>query len=482
MTSANLLQVARARETTLGVAAPSPYSKAFLTAESFDVDRAYERSETITGDRFVAEYIPVGVSVAADAPFEIAMGYADPWFELMLMSQFAATVEAFNVTADQNITNVVASTDAYTAAGAWAQGMLIRASGFTNAANNLRFRAQAGSGAGTCVSPDGRVDEAAPPAGARLKMVGFEGAAGDLTLTSAGIASTSLDFTTLGLQPGMQIWFPTEADGAAAVNCAQIAGVDGQPATIQSIAANLLTLTDKPAAWATAALSGKQLRVFTPDILTPGTSIISDTFQKRFTGQSGGSYYKYVGVAANTWQMNLEPKKVATAQASLLGFTGGIASPALDANPLTPIVGKVMNTSTGIARIAEAGSDIAAGAGFASLNIQMTNNLKPIEEIGSEAAVDYDLGDFEVTISSRNRFKTAALYHKFLNGVQGALMVPFKRGAQGFTMRFHELTYTAGKVPTPGRNQQVYAQMEARAVISPTYAKPVVVCRFTELA
>lgn len=479
MTSANLLEVARARETTLGVAASPPYSLAFLTAESFDIDKVFERSETITGNRFIQEYIETGIAVTGDAPFEWAMGYADPWLELALMAPFGLPLETSNPTSDSNITDVAAATDEFTAAGAWVEGMVVRASGFTTAGNNGLFVAQAGSGAGTLIVPSspGLTDEAAPPAGAKLKFVGIEGATGDLAAAADGITSSALDFTDFPLEVGMTIHV---GGRLAAINQFATAANYGL-ATITAIAANKLTLTDLPTGWSVDAGAGKNIRLSVPDVLDPGTSIVSDTIQKRFVGQASHSYYKYLGVACNQLQGTFDPKQVARSTASLIGFTGGVASPALDASPAAPTVGRVMNTSSGIARLVEAGSTLAAGAGFNQLSLSINNNLTPVDELGSAAAVDYDLGDFEVSINARARFKTKTLYEKFLAGTAGSILMPIFRDNQGFTLRAHNLTWTAGKVPTPGRNQQVYANMEGRVVIASGYAKPFTVCRFTEI-
>src|SRR6185295_9915476 len=80
-----------------------------------------------------------------------------------------------------------------------------KAEGFTNAANNQLFRVASSSATtivGTALS---LTAETAPPGTAKLKVVGFQGAAADLVATSTGLTSTLLNFTTLGLSVGRWI-------------------------------------------------------------------------------------------------------------------------------------------------------------------------------------------------------------------------------------------------------------------------------------
>ncbi|TGV23899.1 hypothetical protein EN811_31160, partial [bacterium M00.F.Ca.ET.168.01.1.1] len=89
----------------------------------------------------------------------------------------------------------------------------------------------------------GITDEAAPAAAARMKVVGFQGSSGDITATSTGIGSTTLDFTTLGLTVGQWI----KIGGIAAGEQFATAALNTF-ARITAIAANALTLDNLPAA------------------------------------------------------------------------------------------------------------------------------------------------------------------------------------------------------------------------------------------
>lgn len=106
--------------------------------------------------------------------------------------------------------------DEYTVADetGFAVGGIIMASGFANGANNGRKVITAVSAGEIEVA--GLAAEGSPPVGARIVTVGRVGAAGDLSIDVSGfwpvIASTALDFTTLGLTPGE--WIYVGGDGA----------------------------------------------------------------------------------------------------------------------------------------------------------------------------------------------------------------------------------------------------------------------------
>lgn len=98
-------------------------------------------------------------------------------------------------------------------------GSLVKGSGFTNAANNAVNVVTAVTAGTVEVATGALVAEASPPTGAKITVVGYQSAAGDIDVTNAGapalprITSTTLDFTTLGLIPGEWIYMGDDASG-----------------------------------------------------------------------------------------------------------------------------------------------------------------------------------------------------------------------------------------------------------------------------
>lgn len=480
MTSTNRTQIARARETTLGVAASAPFEKCFLTGESLKVAKNFIRSETITGDRLIAEHIAAGIAVEGSTPFEAAYHYWDWALELAFMNSFAAAVEAYNITADSVITDVVAATDTVTAAGAWAEGMLVRMSGFTNAGNNQRFRAESGSGAGSLVAPaaPGLTDEAAPPAGARAVMVGFEGATGDITATATGLGSTALDFTTLGLTVGQAVKI-----GGSAVGNKFATAANNTYVHISAISANALDFADLPTGWTVDTGVGVAVQVFVGDFLETGNSVITDTLQKAFLGQPVPQYLSYLGVAAQNLSVNLAERSLVTGSLGIIGVTGGIlggSGSAYDANPVTPTVGPVMKTGAGVLRITEGDSPIATTACAKSLSLSLANNVQPISCLDLEQALDYDLGDAEFTINATFRGADLSKLTKFYGETDSALSFVVGRGIYAYAFRCLAATYTDGNIEASGRNAQADQVMVLQGKKHAATGKMLTCTRFRE--
>ena len=85
-------------------------------------------------------------------------------------------------------------------------GLLIHAKGFPTAANN-GLKVVASSSTGTEIKASGLTAESLTAArGATVEVAGVQGDTADITLNSSGnLTSTTLDFTTLGLNIGQTI-------------------------------------------------------------------------------------------------------------------------------------------------------------------------------------------------------------------------------------------------------------------------------------
>jgi len=321
----------------------------------------------------------VGIAVSGSINWELSHGgNFDPFFESALLNTYVKMPERDNNgTADSAITDVSATSDTYTvnAGSSFVEGHLVRGSGFTGGENNTLFRAQTGSSDTAVVAPasPGLADETAPPGTARLKVVGFEGASGDITADATGLTSTTLDFTTLGLTVGQ--WL--KVGGTAAVNKFDTAALNTF-VRVKTVAANDLDFDYLPTGWATDAGSGKTIRVFTSDYLEVGDSLKSITLEKVFTGQGTPFYINYVGAVMNGLTVQADAQSRLTGSFDTIGFTGGGDTTALDASPDAASTSLIMNTSTNIGRLLENGADQASPVWIESAGLTLNNNITPV--------------------------------------------------------------------------------------------------------
>lgn len=336
----------------------------------------------------------------------------------LLQGFFFADIREKFTTAPMNgtaipVTSVTATTDIYAAAsgltGVLANNLLL-ASGFSVLANNgLKLAASASTGT-TITVGDTTADEPAPPATAKLQVVGyqFDPATLDVvmngTLVQLSRASGAVDFTTLGLIPGE--WIFVGGDSAA------LQFVNNQGfARVLSVTADTIEL-DK-VGWAPVAETGTGLtvQIFFGDVIrnedTPA-NIVRRTYQvERTLGEDDdGTMSEYlVGAVCNELTINVSQADkvtldlgfIATDNEQRTGLTGVKSGtrPSL-------VAGSAFNTSSDFSRLKLAintGIDAAPAALFAfatEMSMSINNNASPNKAIAVLGAFDVTAGTFEV--------------------------------------------------------------------------------------
>ncbi|MBY0421856.1 MAG: hypothetical protein K2Q06_06095 [Parvularculaceae bacterium] len=459
MASTNFARGARVRETQKGLTPANPVFRNMYGRQlGLAPNDPFGRSEVITGDRGVQEQLRLGASAAGNFSTEMAGGWTDWIFEGGLFDDFDGFPEAYNVTADSSISNIVASSQTITAAGAWVPGMLVEASGF--AAGNGEFTAQASSGSGTLIAPAATfpADVSAPPAGARLLGCGVAGASGDLVGAADGITSTSLNFTLFPFVPYMQVEIVNLVAGVTFI------------ATVLGVSANKLTLTDLPSTWAGTAVgqgAGRVVKIYAYEFAENGNDVHTESQIFWNSKTSPLAYELFKGVAVNQLTIPYALNSLVVPTAQLVGFRGGISetlpSGATFADPLIGTTKQPMKTGDNIARLLEGGAAAAATACCQQLTLTVNNNLQPVGCLTDDAPVDYNEGDSQVTAESVWRFRDKALIEKYYTGALSSTLIVASRGGWRYSQRVHAGVYTASDASVPGRNQEHTVRMRMEA-------------------
>jgi tail tube protein len=480
MPSTNFERVARQRETLIGVfPTPAAYENCFITGHSLKPDDTFVRSETITTSRAIKEHLAVGTAVSGNGDFEFAFGYPDWFIELANNDAFAALEEAYNATADSNITDINATTQTLLAAGNWAGGMLVETSGLTASGNNVRFRAEATSGAGSLVAPAGTFasDDAAPQAGARVLCIGVEGAAGDISVTATGLASAANIFANVPLLPGMGI----KIGGTDALTQFD-AGADNAFVPIKSVPAGggSLELDELPVGWTVEGGGTKTIQIFIGDDSRTGSTVLTDTLQAYNSKTSPLFGQSFRGCASQSLNLTLALNSVVKGQGSIIGFAGSLLTALLDPNPVDPIIGtgNIMKVGSNIARLTEGGAALAAAIKCQEMRWSLANNLTPVGDLESDSAIDWNLGDAEIIIEGTYRAGDKSIIEKFYNRTDSKQFFVIYRGDHAYMVRILSGTYTAMDAPVQGRNGEWTTQMRLEAKEDPITKLLFVVTRF----
>jgi hypothetical protein len=339
----------------------------------------------------------------------------DPLLEAMMFGTWAEKPGRANAVAGGALTSVTAATGTVAMAlgVAVAPGHLVRLAGFAQPANNGLFRAGAGSNATSLIAAGaGLVNEPTPPAGASLKVVGFQGAAGDLK-TAIGpnrLISAALDFTTLGLTVGEWV----KIGGAAAANRISAAASNGW-ARISAIAANALTFDVVPAGFSASTETTSTAQVWIGDVLRNGVTKRSFTAEESFLGQATPTHIYHRGLTPASLKLDLGANAVVKADFRFMGRSSQDQDARLAGASSAPVsVGDVLNTSANVGRLGEGGAALTGPNFVTGCSLSIDNNVRPLNAVGSLGAVGTGVGRSIVTGRLSTYFGSRALLAKLL--------------------------------------------------------------------
>lgn len=485
MTDSNRLRISLAREAVLGVATPpiARMRKGRITGESLRFTPTFVTSDEIRADRMNADPVKVSETNGGTVNFELyypaSRSFMSELFASTMLSDWVLGPEWDNTEIASSIGAVAATTIAVVnqsgltngfAGTAVKAGHIIKMSGFAGATNNSLARISASTA--TQLTTSGLTVEATPPATARIKVVGFEGTAADITATTTGLASTALNFTTLGLVVGQ--WIKIGGTGAAF----QFAtGANNGWARITAIAAGALTLDNRPTGWAVDAGTGKTIRVFTGDVVKNGTTLIPATMERSFLGQAVPTHILQKGTCANGMRLDFASERQVTGSFDLICMSGSQGTVANATEYAEAPTGTAMSSNVSVGRVAEAGASVIGPNWANSASLSVSNNLRTKTALGTVGAVDIGMGECAVSVTLGTYFGDNTLYAKFLAGTPTSVNLRLAQNGQGVVFEVPRLTYTDGAPSAGAKNQDVMLPLQGNASFDPTTSAHIVINR-----
>ena len=389
------------------------------------------------------------------------------YFNTMDMLQgfmFADFREKKSTAANNGTQYAVTAVDAagtYTTAaggGNYLPNQLVVAEGFTNLVNNGVKKVTA-STANTIVVAEASVVEAAPPAAAKLTVVGYESAVGKLDIALNGtlvrlVSNAGVNFTTLGLVPGE--WIYVGGDGATNAFANNVGF-----ARISAITAGYLEF-DK-VDWTTPVAevgAGKTIRLYFGTVLKNESDpalIKRRSYQlERTLGQdANGTMSEYLtGAVPNELTLNVPQEdkitvdlKFAACDHQMRNGLEGIKA----GTRVGVIEGDAINTSNDVARIklSSVGNDATVKPLFSfatDLTLTINNNVSPNKAIGVLGAFDMTAGTFEVGGSLTAYFADADSVKAVRNNADITLDVIMVKNGQGVVYDIPLLSLSNGRL------------------------------------
>lgn len=483
--STNRVAIAKCRETTFGVTPATPAFKAVReTSSSLAFNPQTVVSNEIAADRQVRDLILVGQQAGGDIGGEMSFRSVDDDLEEALQGTWLNNPYIEVLTIDTEISDVSATT--LTVASAlgtpYKVGMLVLTGGFATAANNGLLARVSSSSATTIVFPGATfaVEGSPIPVGAFARVVGFQGAAGDLVAVTAGgnaLTSTALDFTTLGLSLGQ--W--ALIGGSAAGNKLATAA-DNDWVRISAITATRLSFDRVPVGWTADAGAGKTLQLFIGDFLTNGVTKRSNTIERQYLDHSPVTYEYLRGQTLDTLAVTAPAQAIATYTRSYIGAdvvtqTSRFAG----ATDVAAPTNAVLNTSSNVGRIGFDGAAVIGPNFVMSANFTFNNNLRRQEAIGSLGAVGIGNGEFTVTGALNTYFGDKSVLDKVIGNTLTSFDIRFGRtdgNKEKLVFGFPSIKLSSGSPSVSGKNADVMIQAGFQAIKDATLGYTVSVGRY----
>lgn len=301
---------------------------------------------------------------------------------------------------------------------------LVYGRGFSVTGNNgLSVVQAAGTTTSTPVDIDLTDETPTQEQNAGLEIAGYRGVADDLSITVTGttavLASTILDFTTLGLYDGQLI----HVGGLETANQFQ-AGAGY--ARVTSVAANAVNLDKLDSTLVTDPGTGGEevdilFGLFVRNVPVDNTAdfleeeITFEVVYNNLQEPSGtGDEYEYpIDNLCNTAAFDLPGQDKATVSFGLVGKDTEGPSPTRKTGadaPIDPVMTGAFNTSRDIARLRiQQADETGITTDFKSLNLTLDNNVTPEKVLGFLGSKYLNVGNFNVDIEAQLLFTSSAV-------------------------------------------------------------------------
>jgi hypothetical protein len=461
MADSNLTALRVAKEASFGVAPTNPVFKEIRrTSDAIAFTPTNEVTNEIDSTRQVNDLINTGRDAGGDMATELSIENMDSFLEGLFCNNWLRTPEVANgahweygasatrISAISATTITIAATSVLSgsvnnATGtAFVAGHLLRLTGV--AAGNGLYRVSA-SGA-TSITIAGGPTDAAPAATAKVKVVGFEGASGDIaaTITSgSALTSTVLNFTTLGLMVGQ--WVKISAEGGAySFNTAANNGY----ARISAISATRLSFDITQGIFAADTGTGKTIRVYFGDTIRNGTTQFTYRLEKQYSLSNVANYSYASGQQPSSLALAAATRGIVTATVSWMGSDLTAPSPTRDTGAVTePIsTNSVLDGSNSVPMIIEAGAVLGAPNYVSGFAFTLDNGLRAQNGIGSPGAIGLGMGRVNITGTLTTYFGDISLLNKLRNVTASGATIAFRDAANSCAEIWDipRLKYTSG--------------------------------------
>lgn len=210
-------------------------------------------------------------------------------------------------------------------------------------------------------------------------------------------------------------------------------------------------------------LESLMFSTWSTNVLKNGITQKSFTIEKTFENGTTDQYHRFTGCVANTLSLAIQAGQVVTGSFGFLAKGISIAQAAIAGSSYGAAnTNQVINAATHFADLALTG---VTGPELTALNINITNNLRQQQVIGSLDSRGISTGRFEVTGDLMAYFESEELYDLFLAGTASDLTFTLTDpDGNEYEFVIGNLKFETGRVVAGGNDQDVMVEMTFRGL------------------
>lgn len=198
-----------------------------------------------------------------------------------------------------------------------------------------------------------------------------------------------------------------------------------------------------------------------------GTTPKSYTIEKQFQDVAS-AVHQFPGMRVGSMSLNIESRAILTGSFSFTGKGVTVTSTTVASATTQASNNSVMNASGNVGRIWEGGETIS-GIVFKSISIELANNPREQDKVGSDQLAGVATGRCEVTGSLSAYFENNNVLNKFVNGTSTLLRFQVDDAdGQSIIITIPNVRLTEGNVAAGGGNADIMQEFSWGAYIDDT--------------
>ena len=218
--------------------------------------------------------------------------------------------------------------------------------------------------------------------------------------------------------------------------------------------------------------------------ITQGSSIIngvtqhSYTFEKAYLDHSPVTYEYVRGMVPGTFSISASASAIVTGSFGFTGRSHEAVEARIAGSSESDVSGSTFNASSNIATIGEGGDP---GLNIVTeLSVEIENNLRELNAIGTLGAFDIGSGTINVSGSLQTYFQDKTLLDKLIANTQTSLSFGFTDGAgESLIIDMPAIKFSEGVPDVPGKNEDVMLSLGYQAFADTTLGYTIRITRFS---